>query len=346
MTSFIGAGALAGMLMLPIPFPLQLQHQTWGFGQCLMKIICLREKAFILFSCPRFRVKLSYVCVSETYCTASRLRKTKEKPLSSEPDFPMEGPQGIVQTGTSIQSHLKSLVFRIDTWKTCSGCPFSNWQREPVPQRCKYSMMQGIPSWGLVTLKSSKLVPGSGDCWRLQNGEELEPVQCRWEQHRYLSKAGAFPPSLPHPHWRRMECAHQKHVLAEKLLSVNLNVLYLSVLVGLIWKGDVETANLSDILKRAISAWSSIKYFATCAKETVGSFSRRKLPLCRGKTHLAAKCRNGDRSSRGGSWVKSDLQSNMINKVIYFSYVCMQGFLWFCFKALFMFPTGVEGNLV
>lgn len=144
----------------------------------------------------------------------------------------------------------------------------------------------------------------------------------------------------------RMECAHQKYVLAEKLLSVNLSVLYLSILVGLIWKGDVETANLSDILKRAISAWSSIKYFATCAKETVGSFSRRKLPLCRGKTHLAAKCRNGDRSSRGGSWVKSDLQSNMINKVIYFSYVCMQGFLWFCFKALFVFPSGVEGNLV
>lgn len=34
---------------------------------------------------------------------------------------------------------------------------------------------------------------------------------------------------------------------------------------------------------------------------------------------------NGDRSSHGGSRVKSDLQSNMINKVIYFSFVYMQG---------------------
>lgn len=56
--------------------------------------------------------------------------------------------------------------------------------------------------------------------------------------------------------------------------------------------------------------------------------------------------RNGDRSSHGGSRVKSDLQSNMINKVIYFSYMYMQGVLWFCFKALFVFPNGVEGNLV
>lgn len=70
----------------------------------------------------------------------------REVPLSSEPDFPKEGPQGIAQRGTSTQSHLKSLMFHIDTWKACSGCPFSDWQREPVPQCWKYSMMQAIPS--------------------------------------------------------------------------------------------------------------------------------------------------------------------------------------------------------
>lgn len=74
MTSFVSAGALAVMLMgrwhcqycshfCLIPATSTIPE---AFSQCLVKIICLREKVFVLFFCPRSRVKLSYIWVSET----------------------------------------------------------------------------------------------------------------------------------------------------------------------------------------------------------------------------------------------------------------------------------------
>lgn len=125
-----------------------------------------------------------------------------------------------------------------------------------------------------------------------------------------------------------------------KLLSVNGNILYLWILMGLIWKREG-----GFFKKRAISIWSSVKYFATCARETACDFSSRNLPLCRGKTYLTLKLyvqKNVMEQSQWElcHWWNLTFSLVWLTKYFIFHMCICNCFVWFCSKALFGFQMG------